>query len=136
MVNRLLVTARSSGWGDKSLHLEYAGLDDLPMEANYWKTFASLSLLDLRGNQLQALPPALVSLGSLSTVRLERNPLGSIPGPFRSSSFSSAMKRYLSSIERESEQWPERKLLFVGQEGVGKSTLPLPVCSRLVPVLF
>lgn len=123
LVNRLLVQARSSGWGVKSLHLEYAGLEELPMEASYWRTFASLSLLDLRGNQLQALPPALVNLGSLSTVRLDRNPLGSIPGPFRATTLSSSMKRYLSSIERESAQWPERKLLLVGQEGVGKTTL-------------
>ena len=123
-MNRLLVTARSSGWGVKTLHLEFAGLDELPMEASYWKTFGALSLLDLRGNQLQNLPPALVTLGSLSTVRLEKNPLGSIPGPFRSTSLSSGLKRYLSSIERESAQWPERKLLLVGQEGVGKSRPP------------
>lgn len=75
--------------------------------------------LDLSFNQLRTVPLRLASI--MEKVNLEGNPLDLIPMASRSSWAKTV--RYLVSLEERAAVWPERKVLFVGEEGVGKSTL-------------
>ena len=53
--------------------------------------------------------------------QLEGNPLRTIPIRFRSP--WPVLRDYIKSVALKAAKWNEMKLLFVGQEGVGKTTL-------------
>jgi hypothetical protein len=46
------------------------------------------------------------------------------------------LQRYTETLKERTQKWPERRIVFVGEEGVGKSTLVC--CSKLwcLPVLI
>ena len=99
----------------------------LSLSNNYLHSFSlslagrsSLKVLDLSENNLQTLPATLATLPNLQKVLLEGNPLSDIPISFRNSGWTSELKTYLRSILEKSEDFLERKILLVGQEGVGK----------------
>ena len=91
----------------------------LPEEAEYWATFTVLEEIDLSGNNLESISFALLDLPSLKTVKFDGNPLSAIPSKELQS--WSSLKKYLHSIRECASQFGERKLMFVGKEGAGKS---------------
>ena len=52
---------------------------------------------------------------------MDGNPLRTIPAKFRSP--WPVIRDYIKSVAAKSEKWNEMKILLVGQEGVGKTTL-------------
>jgi Leucine-rich repeat (LRR) protein len=92
-------------------------LPDLP-----WHKFTSMKTLDLDGNNLEVIPSEIAMLINLQTVSLAGNPLRSIPKRFRTN--WPTVSDYLRLVGHQAAQWKHRKLLLVGQEGVGKSNNP------------
>lgn len=86
-------------------------------------------ILDISRNELQRVPPELATLEHLEKLKLQGNPLSVLPGPVRQLPWP-RMKAYLQSITERAEKWNERKVIIVGEEGVGKSTLVRSLCSR------
>lgn len=120
-VNYLLLKNKSSGSGVIMLSLAGLGLTTLPQGKEYWGSFNTLTSLDLSQNNLEFLPVDLSAIPTLRTVDLDGNPLTAMPRMYRQ--WSSNLREYLSSIHQESEDFLERKLIIVGPEGVGKSSL-------------
>ena len=108
----------------------------------------SLTQMALCDNQLDALPPALASRFQQTTSRkklkasrsskyiqadFRNNPLHTIPPSLRADHMTPELHAYFASIVERSENFMERKLLFVGEEGVGKCKQKSPshwICSR------
>lgn len=104
------------------LSIYEAGVEWIPAEETFWKHFVALEELDLRRNRLQTVPAGIVRAHSLERVLFHENPLRDIPAAFRGGDWPQ-LRRFLLTIRKESTRWKERKLLLVGQEGVGKTTL-------------
>ena len=68
---------------------------------------------------MHSLPPEIINV---ETVIWKGNPLSFIPESFHKEDWEK-MREYLSSVSEGSTSWQEVKLLLVGQEGVGKTTL-------------
>ena len=80
-----------------------------------------IRVLDLSNNRLQSLPPELSDLSLLEHVILDGNPLMYIPKPFRKSWLK--IRTFLKGIGQKASRWNERKMVLVGEEAAGKSTL-------------
>lgn len=104
----------------KELDLSGKQLNELPAEFP-WAKLDALRTLDLDGNNLDMLPGAIANLPLLERVQLEGNPLRFVPQQYRSP--WPTLRDYIRSIGDKARNWTERKLLFVGQDGVGKTTL-------------
>ena len=101
---------------DKSrLDLSNLQIQVLPDEAGTILDELEVVELDLSQNALNTIPSTL----QVSDVRLDGNPLDAIPETFRKN--WPKIQDYLRSVHTRSTQWMECKLLFVGQEGVGKT---------------
>eukprot|EP01094_Clydonella_sp_ATCC50884_P024260 TRINITY_DN6032_c0_g1_i1.p1 TRINITY_DN6032_c0_g1~~TRINITY_DN6032_c0_g1_i1.p1 ORF type:complete len:1495 (+),score=611.24 TRINITY_DN6032_c0_g1_i1:260-4486(+) len=96
------------------------GLEQVEYERDLLPFIVPLRYLDLRNNKLQSVPQEMSKFRELKTVRLSGNPLETIPRSFRE---WPRLKEYLVSLERKATRWQERKILFVGRPGVGKTTL-------------
>jgi hypothetical protein len=83
--------------------------------------FGRVRTLDLRNNRLQILPPELSDLLLLDRVLLDGNPLMYIPKPVRKS--WSQIRTYLKGVGQKASRWNERKVVLVGEEASGKTTL-------------
>lgn len=99
-----------------------AGVVWIPAEETFWRNFVALEELDLRRNKLQTVPAGLIRASCLERVFFHENPLRDIPAAFRGGDWHQ-LRKFLLTIREESTRWKERKLLLVGQEGVGKTTL-------------
>ena len=125
-VNQLLLQNEASGKGVKILNASgnfNVQLESLPEDEEYWNTFTSLETLDLSGNLLQSLPVGMGDLPNPKTnVKLKGNPLQSLPDNLIAEYCWPDIKKHLQEVKKES-QVPERKLVFVGEAGVGKSIL-------------
>ena len=75
-------------------------------------------ILDISRNELQRVPPELATVEHLEKVKLHGNPLSVLPGPMRDLQWP-RLKAYLQSITQRAEKWNERKVIIVGEEGVG-----------------
>merc|ERR1712137_221980 len=102
-------------------------MKDLPQKFP-WNKLENLRVLDLSGNNLDLIPEEFIHLPWLEKVNLEGNPLRSIPERFQST--WPILRDYMSTVRTKASRWTERKLLFVGQEGVGKTTLLKSLRSR------
>lgn len=81
-----------------------------------------LERLQLTGNLINDLPPALAQLEHLYTLDLENNPLN----PGLEAAYKAGLpelKAYLRSLEQNAEPLYEAKLVLVGEGNVGKTTL-------------
>ena len=92
-------------------------LEKLPDEVFKWIEAGLLKELNISGNMFQALP---VELRHVKKVEVLRNPLQTIPVDIRSAKWAK-IKKYLDTIATKAASWDIRKLLFVGEEAVGKS---------------
>jgi GTPase SAR1 family protein len=81
--------------------------------------------LDLRDNDLEMLPPEMGFLTGLKKLKLDGNPLRTPPQELRDSAGNKAGKilGYLRDLHHGQELVYRVKLMFVGQENVGKTTL-------------
>jgi len=102
------------------IDLSGQGLSEIPRFKFRRLLTDTITELDLSNNQFQALPCELANLKNLRSVIVENNPLETIPKSFRGS--WTKLQKYLTSIEN-SKRWNRSKLVVVGQEGVGKTTL-------------
>lgn len=102
----------------KLLNVRNNNLRSLPGEIGRLK---NLERLDLARNQLKTLPPELGALENLKELLLEGNPLQS-PPPEIVRQGTAATLAYLRELRASTRQWVS-KLLFVGEGGVGKTSL-------------
>ncbi|MCR9066835.1 MAG: ADP-ribosylation factor-like protein, partial [Cytophagales bacterium] len=100
------------------LDLSFNRLHKIP--SSLIEMFPTIYWLSVEGNQIHTFPPQIVEI---EVLHWKGNPLSLIPDAFRNESDWSKMKQYLSSISEKSTSWQDIKLLLVGQEGVGKTTL-------------
>lgn len=81
----------------------------------------NLKTLKLRENKLNSLPSSLATL-PLQKLALERNPLESIPTEVTSRGLTTLMG-YLRQMEGQANTWKRIKLLVLGEEATGKTSL-------------
>lgn len=99
------------------LNCSDCSLELIPDEILRWAQQGVLKELNLSQNMLQAIP---VGLRHVKKVTVYQNPLQTIPAEIRFSKWSK-IRKYLEQIATRAAQWNIRKLLLVGEEGVGKS---------------
>eukprot|EP01133_Synstelium_polycarpum_P001517 gene1517-1772_t len=103
----------------RELGLKSNRLDSLPASIGQ---LSQLAVLNLVGNQLTALRPTMGLLANLSDLRLDANPLKTPPPEIVSQGLA-AIRDYLRDLIKGQEQCYRMKLMIVGQENVGKTTL-------------
>ena len=108
----------------EELYLHSAGLAELPREIG---ELMNLRVLDLNNNQLTALPPEIGQLTKLTTLDLRGNPLSTPPEILEQyDKPAEIIAYYLQHLQAEAAKkrpLNEAKVLFVGDGGVGKSSL-------------
>lgn len=109
------------------------GLTDLNLEHNELNSVAedivrlsSLTRLSLDNNKLTSLPSEIALLTSLSKFTFSGNSLSSIPTEYQVD--ATAMLEYLTRIKLQSS-WKRRKLVLVGEEFVGKTSLRMQLLN-------
>ncbi|KAN0024719.1 hypothetical protein ACTFIV_009128 [Dictyostelium citrinum] len=96
-------------------------ITELPKDIQLLK---SLRILILRGNLLEDIPLEICYLGDLKILELQDNPLNNFPLSVVQSGTKNLLLFCKNILERKkSETWNKVKLMFVGQEGVGKTSL-------------
>ncbi|GAM18438.1 hypothetical protein SAMD00019534_016130 [Acytostelium subglobosum LB1] len=101
------------------LNLRKNSLDILP--ASIGQLF-NLRVLNLMDNNLTSLRPTMGLLTQLTTLNLNNNPLKTPPPEIRSQGIQ-AILNYLVDLIKGQEQCYRMKLMIVGQENVGKTSL-------------
>jgi serine/threonine protein kinase/GTPase SAR1 family protein len=85
---------------------------------------AALRVLDVGHNQLDTLPPSLATLrATLRTFNAGGNPLSAIPAHVIDAGLEPLLLFLRQIAVSGDTSWSSMKLLFVGQEAVGKTTL-------------
>eukprot|EP00026_Physarum_polycephalum_P000501 Phypoly_transcript_00502.p1 GENE.Phypoly_transcript_00502~~Phypoly_transcript_00502.p1 ORF type:complete len:1390 (-),score=279.22 Phypoly_transcript_00502:293-4462(-) len=102
-----------------TLDVSYNLLSDLPPTILQFKT---LSELNLEHNRFLMLPSFLASMANLVEVALEGNPLTCIPPQIKGKGYKD-IAVYLKQLQDGCAIWGRMKLMLVGQEGVGKTSL-------------
>ncbi|GAM17642.1 hypothetical protein SAMD00019534_008170 [Acytostelium subglobosum LB1] len=111
---------------EKCTHLVELDLSDnriteLPKEIQDLK---SLRILILRDNRLENIPLEVSYLKDLKILELQGNPLSDFPPAVIASGTKNLLSFCRNILERQNcEIWKKVKLMFVGQEGVGKTSL-------------
>lgn len=105
--------------GLSNLDLRGNRLEMLPQEVVH---LTNLTTLDLSDNQLNGLPARIVDFPSLSNLYLEDNPLTSPPLEIGRQGFP-AVRQYFAALERESQMLDEVRILLLGEQGSGKTSL-------------
>ena len=100
------------------IDLSNSGITTLSQHAVQYIVLKGLPV-DLRANDLHTIPP---DFAELDKVRIGRNPLSHVPERLREGEWAQ-VRKYLRTIAVRASMWNEARLLFVGQEGVGKTTL-------------
>ncbi len=101
------------------LDLERNQLKKLPLEIGQLK---NLEVLNLSDNQLTDLPSELGQLKNLTGLYLEGNPLESPPPEVVKQGTKAVLAYLREQLKEAKKQWVS-KLLFVGEGGVGKTSL-------------
>ncbi len=108
----------------KYFYVEYNCITTIPR--SILKLKDCLVGLRIEHNLLEFLPTEIASLEKLKVLGLEGNPLNTMPLEIRSKAHSGSIKKvqvYLEQLEGGSKSFNRVKLMFVGEGGVGKSTL-------------
>lgn len=107
-----------------SLNLSSNMIDVLPDQISL---LSNLELLDVQYNELTAFPFCLTQLASLKKLKWRGNPLTCLPRSLRKKSGgSSSTKSLLAFLQRmkdKDSQFNRLKLMVVGKENVGKTSL-------------
>lgn len=103
----------------KQLSLAGRGLTTVPA---WLEEFKGLRQLDLSDNKLTALPPFLANIKGLVKLDISGNPLESIPSEVKGGSLKGILV-YLRQLAKSQAKWARIKLMLVGKENVGKTTL-------------
>ncbi len=104
--------------GLKFLQLNHNDILELPMDIGI---LADLEDLYIQNNKISQLPLSLSGLGNLKRIKFTANPLSNIPVDFPER--AADVKEYLRSLQEDPVANKVVKLVLVGQEGVGKTTL-------------
>ena len=102
----------------KVLQCHSNGLLELPVDIGL---LSNLEELTVKNNKLSQLPLSISALDKLGHISFHGNPLQNIPGDFPER--TSEVRQYLKSLQDDPVPNRTVKLVLVGQEGVGKSTL-------------
>ncbi len=102
----------------RELEFHNNGLIELPMNVGL---LSKLEVLTLHNNKLSVLPLSISSLSKLRTISFHSNPLQNIPVDFPQR--PDDVRQYLQAVEQDPVPNTTVKLVLVGQEGVGKTTL-------------
>ena len=102
----------------KILECSHNGLIELPMDI---ALLSKLEELIVNSNKLAQLPISVSTLAQLQKIKFRNNPLLNIPTDFPER--ASEVKAYLKCLLDDPIPNRTVKLVLVGQEGVGKSTL-------------
>eukprot|EP01133_Synstelium_polycarpum_P015754 gene15754-18720_t len=103
------------------LDLSDNGIRELPSDIQNVK---NLRILILRDNKLENIPLEVCHLKDLKILELQNNPLSDFPPAIIASGTKNLLSFCKSILERQkNEIWKKVKLMFVGQEGVGKTSL-------------
>jgi predicted NACHT family NTPase len=86
-----------------------------------WVKEGIIKEINLDNNKLNSIPKDFTNLRNVTVLG---NPLQSIPVEFHSDKWKK-LKQYLTSVVEKTANWNIRKLIVVGEEGVGKTTLYL-----------
>jgi hypothetical protein len=92
-------------------------LTTIPKEVFNWISRDLIRVLDISNNNLQLLP---TELSLVKKVIFNNNPLLGYPLELRTSRWSK-MKAHLTTVVSRANFWNVRKVILVGEEGVGKS---------------
>ena len=103
-----------------SMNLSHNRLSELPASISQ---LSNLTHLDVSRNQLENLPPSIALLDHLSALDLSGNPLGGIPLFVLNTGVGAILEYYSDILEGVTEVCLETKLLIVGEENVGKTSL-------------
>lgn len=105
----------------KTLNLSYNRIETLPFNLFLLE---NLEQLYLENNQLRKIPPTMASMKNLKTLALDNNPhlSNTIPIPVLKGNIE-ILKNYLEESNLKGEPCYRTKLMFVGQENVGKTSL-------------
>ena len=91
----------------------------------------NLKILDISGNRLSFPPIPLIDLPSLQKLKWNPNPWKTLPVSLVRTNNMQNLMSYLRALFQEKVQWNRVKLMIVGQENVGKSSLLR--CLQSVP---
>ena len=100
-------------------------LENLPQTLIDWKG-GLIRELDLRNNRLNLLPS---SLRHIEKVHLSGNPLLCLPQHLRAARWSK-VREYLDETQRGDVTWNVRKVILLGEEGAGKTTLSQALSTK------
>ena len=106
-------------------------LKQVPNEMFTWISKDMLKDLDLSNNEISYLPPAL---RVIKKVNLSGNPLLGFPLELRKAKWSK-VQQYLHVVQEKANNWNHRKIIFVGEEAVGKS-VNIPFLTDYPPILL
>lgn len=115
------MTAKSAGRLRKLKQLSLAGRGLTTVPA-WLEEFKGLRQLDLSDNKLTALPSFLANIKGLVKLDISGNPLESIPSEVKGGSLKGILV-YLRQLAKSQAKWARIKLMLVGKENVGKTTL-------------
>lgn len=102
------------------LNLSKQKITMLPENEGYWKTFESLTSLDLSNNQLSIVPISLLQAPKLKHVTLINNPLEDIPSAYKKKDILwKDIQAYLHTLKENSTRWNEQKIFVIGKSGSG-----------------
>ena len=100
------------------LQCDHNGIVELPVDIGL---LSNMEELIVNNNKLSHLPLSVSSLKCLKKLAFHTNPLQNIPGDFPER--ASEVRRYMMALQDDPVPNKMVKLVLVGQEGVGKTTL-------------
>ena len=100
-------------------------LTHIPQEIFSWISKDMVKDLDLSNNEIINIPPPL---RAIKRVNLSGNPLLGLPLELRKAKWSK-VQNYLNFVQEKANNWNFRKIIFVGEEAVGKSVTKLSFFS-------
>ena len=102
----------------EELNLAKNLIDFLPVQIDLLSNLIKLNLYD---NKIESLPSNLGKMTKLGVLNIEKNPMTSIPLEILNSNTNNLLE-YLSQLSGQTTTWKRVKLMFLGEENVGKTS--------------